>query len=196
MLCYVMKETTLLDTEESLFPKTKGENDPWKFIFRPDESKEIIIKDVDDMKRLVVLESPWEGRRERLMSVQGVKEKDIDDLLNSIPCAERSELTARVSVEKKVSFYPHPLTYNWSPFVLDSSKATLSERANNRFVLSASLPETSKNGTRILPLQTWLWTGPTASLDCRTPSTTASAQKARFLTKSCGKRAKTMGCHT
>ena len=137
---YFMKETTLLETEESLFPKTKDDNDPWKFIFRPDESKEIVIKDVDDMKRLVVLESPC--LRARLMSAQGEKEKDIDDLLNSIPCAERSELTARVSVEKKVSFYPHPLTYNWSPFVLDSSKATLPELANNRFVLSASLPET------------------------------------------------------
>ena len=41
-----------------------------------------------------------------------------------------------------MSFYPHPLTYNWSPFVLDSSKATLPELANNRFVLSATLPET------------------------------------------------------
>ena len=68
--------------------------------------------------------------------------RDIDHLLSSIPIVERSKLKARVDVEKKVSFYPHPLTYNWSPLVLDSSKTSLLELGNNHFVLSASLPTT------------------------------------------------------
>ena len=136
-----MKETTLLETEESLFRETKGENDPWKFIFRPDQKKQIVIKDVHGTKRLVVLES---SRLKMTSLPLGVNEKITADLWSSIPSAERSELAARVDVEKKVSFYPHPLTYNWSPFVLDSSKATLPELASNRFVPSASLPETCK----------------------------------------------------
>ena len=139
---YFMEETTLL-MEKFPFPKSEGDSDPWKFIFRPDESKEIVIKDVDYIKGLVVLES--QRLRERLKmtpSPLGVNEKITANLWSSIPSAERSELAARVDVEKKVSFYPHPLTYNWSPFVLDSSKATLPELANNRFVLSATLPET------------------------------------------------------
>ena len=137
---YFMEETTIL---ESRFPKTDGDIDPWEFIFRPDQSKEIVIKDVDDIKGLVVLESS--RLRERLKmtsSPLGVNEKITANLWSSIPRAERSELAARVDVEKKVSFYPHPLTYNWSPFVLDSSKATLPELANNRYVPSASLPQT------------------------------------------------------
>ena len=136
---YFMEETTIL---ESRFPKTDGDIDPWEFIFRPDQSKEIVIKDVDDIKGLVVLESSRLRERLKMTSSQlSVNEKITADLWSSIPSAERSELAARVDVEKKVSFYPHPLTYNWSPFVLDSSKATLPELANNRFVPSASLPE-------------------------------------------------------
>ena len=52
-----MEETTLL-TEKFPFPEKEGDDDPWDFIFRPDERKEIVIKDVDDIKGLVVLESP------------------------------------------------------------------------------------------------------------------------------------------
>lgn len=51
---------------------------------------------------------------------------------------------ALVDVEKKVSFYPHPLTYNWPPLVLDSSKATLIELGSNNYVMSASLPATCR----------------------------------------------------
>ena len=138
---YFMEETTLLETVESLFPETKDDNDPWKFIFRPDESKEIVIKDVDDIKGLILLQSR-EGLKPTTLRTGGKEFKFNLQLWSSIPSAERSELAARVDVEKKVSFYPHPLTYNWSPFVLDSSKATLPELANNRFVLSASLPDT------------------------------------------------------
>ena len=50
---YFMEETTLL-MEKFPFPKSEGDSDPWKFIFRPDESKEIVIKDVDYIKGLVV----------------------------------------------------------------------------------------------------------------------------------------------
>ena len=139
-----------------------------------------------DIKGLVVLESSRLRERLKMTSSQlGVNEKITADLWSSIPSAERSELAARVDVEKKVSFYPHPLTYNWSPFVLDSSKATLPELENNRFVPSASLPETCQAlyANITSPGQTRFWTGPTASLDCRTPSPTASAQKARFFSR-------------
>lgn len=47
-------------------------------------------------------------------------------------------------MERKVSFYPHPLTYNWSPLVLDSSKATLDILSTNHFTMSASLPATCR----------------------------------------------------
>ena len=139
---YFMEETTLL-MESSHFQKVRATLTHGSSSFRPDESKEIVIKDGDYIKGLVVLES--QRLRERLKmtsSPLGVNEKITANLWSSIPTAERSELAARVDVEKKVSFYPHPLTYNWSPFVLDSSKATLPELANNRFVLSASLPDT------------------------------------------------------
>lgn len=136
---YFMEETTLL-TQKFPFPKSEGESDRWKFIFRPDESKEIVIKDVDCIKELVALESARLREMRMTSSPLGVNETITSNLWSSILSA--SELAARVDVEKKVSFYPHPLTYNWSPFVLDSSKATLPELANNRFVLSASLPET------------------------------------------------------
>ena len=83
---YFMEETTIL---ESRFPKTDGDIDPWEFIFRPDQSKEIVIKDVDDIKGLVVLESS--RLRERLKmtsSPLGVNEKITANLWSSIPRAE------------------------------------------------------------------------------------------------------------
>ena len=139
---YFMEETTLL-MKEFPFPKSEGDPDPWKFIFRPDQSKEIVIKDMYGIKGLVVLESSRLREGLKMTSSQlGVNEKITADLWSSIPRAERSELAARVDVEKKVSFYPHPLTCNWSPFVLDSSEMTLLELASNRCVPSASLPET------------------------------------------------------
>ena len=47
-------------------------------------------------------------------------------------------------MEKKVSFYPHPLTQNWSPLVLDSSRATLDMLSTNHFTMSANLPATCR----------------------------------------------------
>ena len=49
-----------------------------------------------------------------------------------------------VDVEKLVGFYPHPLTKNWPPLVIDSSKSTLIDLAGNDFTQSASLPETCR----------------------------------------------------
>ena len=46
-----------------------------------------------------------------------------------------------VDMEKLVGFYPYPLTKNWSPLVIDSSKSTLVNLAGNDFTQSASLPE-------------------------------------------------------
>lgn len=46
-----------------------------------------------------------------------------------------------VDMEKLVGFYPYPLTKNWSPLVIDSSKSTLVNLAGNQFTQSASLPE-------------------------------------------------------
>lgn len=61
-----------------------------------------------------------------------------------IEVAETESLGSLVDVEKKVSFYPHPLTHNWSPLVLDSSKATLDILSTNLFTMSASLPATCR----------------------------------------------------
>ena len=46
-----------------------------------------------------------------------------------------------VDMEKLVGFYPYPLTTNWPPLVIDSSKSTLDNLAGNHFIQSASLPE-------------------------------------------------------
>ena len=46
-----------------------------------------------------------------------------------------------VDMEKLVGFYPYPLTKNWPPLVIDSSKSTLDNLAGNHFTQSASLPE-------------------------------------------------------
>lgn len=150
---YFMEETTLL-TKSFPFPKTEDEADPWQFIFRPDVTKEIVIKDVDSIEGLVIREVPRLATKFLTLNANPSKSLgilinqalssmlDASRAYNSIPTNERTKLTARVDVEKKVSFYPHPLTYNWSPLVLDSSKATLLELGSNHFVMSASLPAT------------------------------------------------------
>ncbi|KAL9962279.1 hypothetical protein ACROYT_G031366 [Oculina patagonica] len=132
----------------------EDEADPWQFIFRPDVTKEIVIKDVDSIEGLVIREVPRLATKFLtsnanpsyqlgiLISQALSSVLDVSRAFNSIPTNERAKLTARVDVEKKVSFYPHPLTYNWSPLVLDSSKATLPELGSNHFVMSASLPAT------------------------------------------------------
>ena len=73
---------------------------------------------------------------------QALSSELISHVVSSIFTDEQQKLKGRVGVEKKVSFYPHPLTHNWSPLVLDSSKATLLELYSNHFVMSASLPAT------------------------------------------------------
>jgi len=150
---YFMEETTLL-TEKFPFPETEDGADPWQFIFRPDVTKEIAIKDVDPIEGLAIREDPglpykffipntnMNNLLGTLTSQALSRVFNVKRAFNSIPNDERTKLKARVDVEKKVSFYPHPLTYNWSPLVLDSSKATLLELGSNHFVMSASLPVT------------------------------------------------------
>lgn len=146
---YFMEETTLL-TKMFPFPKTEDEDDPWQFIFRPDVTKEIAMKDVDPIEELAIRGVPeLPAQFLKSSSNMGVLINQAfssmlacRQVFSSIPNNERTKLKARVDVEKKVSFYPHPLTYNWSPLVLDSSKATLLELGSNHFVMSASLPTT------------------------------------------------------
>ena len=46
---YTMEETTKL-TQKFPFPETEEDPDPWEFIFRPDTTKEIVIKDVEELE--------------------------------------------------------------------------------------------------------------------------------------------------
>lgn len=139
---YIMEQTALL-TQSFPFPKTEEESDPWDFIFRPDTTKEIVIKDVDYIKFLAMLEDPKQSRM--FLSLSQVDMHDrAAQACHTLCQDEQTKLKSLVDVEKKVSFYPHPLTKNWSPLVLDSSKATLDILSTNHFTMSASLPTTCR----------------------------------------------------
>ena len=144
---YFMEETTLLTTTNSAFQKREGDADPWEFIFRPDETKEIVIKDVAPIEELMIREVPElltkfsTSKTNQRLEIQALSSELISQVFSSFSTDKKRKLKGIVDVEKKVSFYPHPLTHNWSPLVLDSSKATLLELGSNHFVMSASLPE-------------------------------------------------------
>ena len=139
---YIMEQTTLL-TQNFPFPNTEEDPDPWEFIFRPDTTKEIVIKDVEGTDVLAMLEDPKQCAK--LFCLSQVEMYDrATQAFCSICQADQIKLQSLVDVEKKVSFYPHPLTYNWSPLVLDSSKATLDILSTNHFTMSASLPATCR----------------------------------------------------
>lgn len=139
---YIMEQTTLL-TQNFPFPNTEGDPDPWEFIFRPDKTKEIVIKDVEGTDVLAMLEDPKQCAKFFCLSQVEMNDRATQAFL-SICQADQIKLKSLVDVEKKVSFYPHPLTYNWSPLVLDSSKATLDILSTNHFTMSASLPATCR----------------------------------------------------
>ena len=139
---YIMEQTTLC---EFPFEEKEEDPDPWEFIFRPDTTKEIVIKDVASIEALAMLERP-NPQSETFFSLSQV---DMDRQATEAYCSihqseEIRKLRSLVDVEKKVSFYPHPLTKNWSPLILDSSKATLDILSTNFFTMSASLPATCR----------------------------------------------------
>lgn len=137
---YIMEQTTLL-TYQFPFPAKEEDPDPWEFIFRPDTTKEIVIKDVASIEALAMLERPHPQRETFLSLSQVDMDRQATEAYRSIHQDEETrELRAFVDVEKKVSFYLHPLTKNWSPLILDSSKATLDILSTNLFTMSASLP--------------------------------------------------------
>ena len=139
---YIMEQTTLL-TQSFPFPKTEEEPDPWDFIFRSDTTKQIVIKDVDAIEVLAMLEDPKPAGMFLSLSQADMHDRAAQ-ACRSLCQAEQTKLQSLVDVEKKVSFYPHPLTKNWSPLVLDSSKATLEMLSTNHFTMSASLPATCR----------------------------------------------------
>ena len=136
---YIMEETTLL-MQRLPFPKKEEHWDPWEFIFRPDTTKKIVIRDVAEIEALAMLEHP--EKRETFLSLSQDEMKDQATQAYRLNCQDEeiSKLVSLVELEKKVSFYPHPLKVNWPPLVLDSSKATLEKLSTNCFTLSASLP--------------------------------------------------------
>jgi len=139
---YIMEQTTILK-KFFPFPETEDDPDPWEFIFRPDTTKEIVIKDVEGIEVLAMLEDPKQCGT--LLSLSQVDMHDqATQACRSICQADQIQLQSLVDVQKKVSFYPHPLTYNWSPLVLDSSKTTLDILSTNHFTMSASLPATCR----------------------------------------------------
>ena len=127
---YIMEETTLL-TEHFPFPETK-ERDPWNFIFRPDICKEIVIKDLKCASGLETLRSTLRnffGFRQDLTRVMPQNDAKVYD-------------SFLLQKQKSVALYYQPLNHNWSPLVLDSSKASLVDLSSNKYMLSASLPPT------------------------------------------------------
>jgi len=139
---YIMEQTTLLK-KSFPFPETEEDPDPWEFIFRPDTAKEIVIKDVEGIEVLAMLEDPKQCGT--LLSLSQVDMRDrATQACRSICQVDQIKLQSLVDVQKKVSFYPHPLTYNWSPLVLDSSKTTLDILSTKHYTMSASLPATCR----------------------------------------------------
>lgn len=135
---YIMEQTTLLSYSFP-FPETDSDSDPWDFIFCPDTTKELVIKDVAGINTLALLEDP--KQRETILSLPQADMNDRATRAYHCICqVEQMRLKSFVDVQKKVSFYPHPLTKNWSPLVLDSSKTTLGILSTNHFTMSASLP--------------------------------------------------------
>ena len=139
---YIMEQTTLL-TQSFPFTETEGESDPWDFIFRPDTTKVIIIRDVEAIESLAMLEDPKQSGTFLSLSQDDMRDR-ATQAYRSICQADQIKLKSLVDVEKKVSFYPHPLTCNWSPLVLDSTKATLDILSTNHYTMSASLPATCR----------------------------------------------------
>lgn len=135
---YVMEQTTLL-TKSFPFPEQEGDSDPWGFIFRPDTTKEIVIKDFLPIESLAALEDPRQSGTLLSLSPVDMQTQAVH-AYRSMSHAEQMKLKAVVDVEKSVSFCRHPLTSNWSPLVLDSSKTTLDILSTNDFTMSANLP--------------------------------------------------------
>lgn len=125
---YIMEDTTLL-TERFPFPETK-ERDPWNFIFRPDTCKEIVIKDLKCTSGWEILRNFFSFGRDLKRVTPQNDAKVYDSFV--------------LKKQKSVTFYHQPLTQNWSPFVVDSSKASLVDLSSNKYMLSASLPATCR----------------------------------------------------
>ena len=144
---HIMEQTTLL-TQSFPFPETEADPDPWDFIFRPDTTKEIVIKDVEGIEVLAMLEDPKQCGM--FLSLSQVEMCDRATQAYRCICqADQIKLQLLVDVivvitRRRFFFYPHPLTCNWSPLVLESSKAALGILSSNHFTMSASLPATCR----------------------------------------------------
>ena len=117
---YIMEETTLL-TQQFPLPQ-KNVQDPWNFIFSPDTVKEVAIKDLKCVKGFEAFKL---GLRK---------------LFSFRPDLKGIEIPS----DNSLTLYPHPLTHNWPPLVLDSTEASLVELSSNKYMLSASLPRTCR----------------------------------------------------
>ncbi len=156
---YVMEETTLL--EHHFISKTASEDEKesireeWDFIFNPRVKKVVVLYDVSPLpllkklysaisvsKEITALKASTPDWSSRLYEI-GTKQK--------LPIVKQliGENEGDIEVEKKVDFFNFPLVSNLSPFVLNSSKATLEILDRSKatpgkevYLLSASLPST------------------------------------------------------
>ena len=117
---YIMEETTLL-TQQFPLPQ-KNVQDPWNFIFSPVTVKEVAIKD--------------------LKCIKGFEAFKLS--LRKLFSFRRDLQVIEIPNDNSLTLYPHPLIHNWSPLVLDSTKASLVELSSNKCMLSVSLPPTCR----------------------------------------------------
>ncbi len=151
---YVMEETKLL--EYRFIPKGATEDkikqirDSLNFLFSPLVRKVVTLYDISPLPLLKDLYMTYSlGRPKKSVtaelrsSLKVLIKRDTTEKLKTVALLlTGNENQGDIEVEKKVDFYNFPLVSNLPPKVIDSSKVTLDEIDQMRFMFSASLPPT------------------------------------------------------
>lgn len=149
---YIMEETTLLEhhfiPSKASDKRKKKIREEMDFLFDPKVKKVVMLYDVSPLPELKQLYSALSASKE--FGTRTALTPDWSDILHEIGTNEKRRIVKMliddnmgdIEVEKKVDFHHLPLVSNLSPFVIDSSKATLLDIDENKFLLSASLPTT------------------------------------------------------
>ena len=141
---YCMEETTLMthDFLHGLSEKEQeAKREEMQYLFSPYIRRR--IEQYDELPLGMMIEK-YKGIIKSVGRFRG------KSLTESFPKSKESEeamdaqckalAVSLIDIERMVSFRKLPLTYNWSPFVLDSSKVNLYELDSSAHIFSASLP--------------------------------------------------------
>ena len=150
---YVMEETTLLQynfiPENATADEEKEIRKNTSFIFSPKVKKVVMLYDVAPLTELKELYSALSSGAIKISNPDlykvGTKQKFqiVKALISSVQALlSDDDNQGQIEVAKKVDFYNFPLVSNLPPFVIDSSKVTLYDLDENKYMFSASLPTT------------------------------------------------------